>query len=61
MKCDPRRQPETEPIGRVFTRDELIAAMAGDDLPPSRDRTPLDERYLGALAAAFNTRRGGRR
>ena len=47
-------QPDAGPDGRVFTRDELIAAMAGDDLPLDPGRSGADERYLSALAEAFD-------
>lgn len=47
-------QPDPEPTGRVFTRDELVAAMARDDLHLDPGRSAADERYLLALAEAFD-------
>jgi hypothetical protein len=44
---------EPEPVGHVFSRDEIVAALAGDDLEGDAGRPPEAQEYLSALADAF--------
>jgi hypothetical protein len=45
---------EPEPAGHVFTREEIVAALAGDDLEGPNGRPPEAQRYLSALARTFD-------
>lgn len=44
---------EPEPAGHVFTRKEIVAALAGDDLEGANARPPEAQAYLSALARVF--------
>ena len=68
-------EPDPQPVGRTFTREELVAILAGDNLEPARQRdehalavdpdarslTPSEERYLLALAEALDPDPNGER
>jgi hypothetical protein len=44
---------EPEPGGHVFTRDEIVAALAGDAYEGANSRPPEAQKYLSALADVF--------
>ncbi len=44
---------EPEPVGHVFTRDEIVAALAGDAYEGANSRPPEAQKYLSALANVF--------
>ena len=45
--------PDPEPAGHTFTREEIVAALAGDDLEGKNGRPPEAQRYLSELARVF--------
>jgi hypothetical protein len=45
---------QREPAGHVFAREEIVAALAGDNLEGSNNRPPVAQRYLSALARTFD-------
>ena len=46
--------PDPEPTGHTFTREEIVAALAGDDLEGTNGRPPEAQTYLSSLARVFD-------
>ena len=44
---------EPEPVGHVFSREEIVAALAGDNLEGDAGRPPEAQAYLSALAGVL--------